>query len=102
MVLHVVLLLLVLLLLVLLLLVLVGLLVRALRREGLVIKEISPATGVARPYGNLDPEGALTLVKGLAMDVVDVVYEAFDSAAREVEEQCVGVLKTLQHSLLKL
>ena len=30
---------------------------------------------------------------GLVIDVVDVVHEAFDSAAREVEEQCVGVLK---------
>ena len=41
-------------------------------------------------------------MKGLVIDVVDVAHEAFDSAAREVEDQCVGVFKTLQHSLLKL
>ena len=38
----------------------------------------------------------------LVIDVVDIAYEAFDSVGREVEEQFAGVLKTLQHSLLKL
>ena len=58
------------------------------------MKEIFPATGMAGPEGNLDPEGALTLVKGLVIDVVDIVHEAVNSARGEVVEQFVGFLKS--------
>ena len=41
-------------------------------------------------------------MKDLVSDVVDIAHEAFDNAGREVVDQFAGVLKALQHSLLKL